>query len=340
MAAIVLNWNGFDDTCAAIESLFEQTWPGLTIHVVDNASANDEAGRLAARYGARIRLHRHAGNLGFAEGHNVVLRELLAAEPAPDYIALLNNDAVARADWVEQLVAVADRDPSIGACASLMCFADRPEVVENAGIVMLRSGEAIPRGRGRAAGAFTVEQDVLGACGGAVLYRAAALRQIGLFRGEFFLNFEDVDLSLRLIATGWRCRFAPRAIVRHGLNRSIAKVRDEAFAIRSIRNMDFAWLINMPWPVVVGALPWLFAAWVLAPIGCLCVGQWSYARLIVRGHLRTMRERADLLAARRELRPRRRASAWALFWRHGSTVAAYARFLRDVVVLRRRQALR
>lgn len=340
VAAIVLNWNGLQDTFAAVDSLLAQTWESLAVHVVDNASANDEAGVLARRYGDRVHLRVHTTNLGFCDGHNGLLRELLDGERPPDYVALLNNDAVAEPDWIAQLVAAAEGDPTIGACASLMVFRDRPHEVENAGVVMLHSGEAIPRGRGRPASCFATAADVLGACGGAVLYRASALRQVGVFRSEFFLNFEDVDLSLRLVASGWRCRYVPGARVRHGLNRSIDKVRDDAFAVRSIRNMDFAYLVNMPWPVLVCALPWLALAWVVAPCLCLVLGQWRYARNLVRGHARTLRERAALSAARADLRPLRRASSWSLWWRHGSTLAAYARFLRDVVVLRRRAAHR
>lgn len=340
VAAIVLNWNGCDDTIAAVDSLLAQDWPGLAIHVVDNASSGDDVERLARRYGARIHLRRHDRNLGFADGHNGLLRELLAAPDGPDYMALLNNDAAAAPGWIAALVAAAEADPRVGACASLMRFRDRPDVVENAGVVMLRSGEAIPRGRGRPAGEFDAPCELLGVCGGAALFRAAALRAVGVFRGEFFLNFEDVDLSLRLVACGWRCRYVPEASVAHGLNRSIAKVRDEAFAVRSIRNMDFAYLVNMPLPALLLASPWLALAWLGAPLACVFVGQWRYARTIVRGHARTLAEFGDVLAARAALRPLRAAS-WRDVWRrHGSTAAAYGRFLRDVVWRRRREALR
>lgn len=340
VAAIVLNWNGFTDTCAAVDSLLAQTWTALEVHVIDNASRGDDADRIAARYGARIRLRRHDANLGFADGHNGLLRELLARPAPPEFVALLNNDAVAAPDWIEQIVAAAVADDTIAACASMILFRDRPDVVENAGVIVLHSGESVPRGRGRPAHAFPRAADVMGACGGAMLLRSAALQRCGLFRGEFFLNFEDVDLSLRLVAAGGRIRYVPGARVWHGLNQSIAKVRDEAFAVRSIRNMDFAYLVNMPWPVLLCGVPWLVLAWCVAPCLCLLLGQFDYARLLILGHRRTVRERAALFAARAAMRPLRRASSWRLFWAHGSTGAAYGRFLRDVVLMRRRAALR
>jgi hypothetical protein len=110
--------------------------------------------------------------------------------------------------------------------------------------------------------------------------------------------------------------------------------------VRSIRNMDFAYLVNMPRLVLLLASPWLLLAWLGAPALCVLCGQLGYARLLVRGHARTWRERGALMVARAALRPLRRGSALRLFWRHGSTLGAYGRFVRDVVVLRTRRALR
>ena len=335
VAAIVLNWNGLDDTRAAVDSLLAQSWPRLRVHVIDNGSHDGEADRLAAAFGPRVELHRNAQNLGFAGGHEAVLRALLDAGDAR-YIALLNNDAVAAPDWIARLVAVAERNEDVGACASLMVYRDRPAVVENAGVVLLRTGEALPRGRGRPAAAFRRPAGLLAACGGALLLRADALRQVGLFRREFFLVFEDVDLTLRLSACGWRCRYVPDAVVAHRLGRSIDKVRDAAFDVRSIRNLSFAWLVNMPLPALLLSLPWLGAGWLLAPLCCALLGHPRYAATLLRGHLRALCEWRALLAARRALRPLRRSPWWRVFAMHGSSLAAYGRFLRDVVLLRRR----
>ena len=320
-------------------SLLRQTWARLQVHVVDNASQGGEADALAREFGDRITLLRNDRNLGFTGGHNDLLRRLSAGGEV-DYVALLNNDAVAAPDWVERLVEAAEREPAIGACASLMVFREDPATVENAGVVMLRTGEAIPRGRGRAAREFDREDDVGGACGGAMLLRTAALRRVGVFRDEFFLNFEDVDLSLRLLATGWRIRFVPGAVVRHGLNQSIDKVRDDEFRIRSIRNMSVAWLVNMPWQVALLALPWQCISWLLAPVGAAVLGQPGFAKVLVLGRLRALREWRQLLRDRRALAPLRRASWWRIWSMHGSSAAVYWRFLRDVVLLRRRAPMK
>ena len=52
-------------------------------------------------------------------------------------------------------------------------------------------------------------------CGGSVCFRTEALRQAGVFDDDFFLYYEDTDLSWRLRSLGWRIRYQPAAVARH-----------------------------------------------------------------------------------------------------------------------------
>jgi GT2 family glycosyltransferase len=70
-------------------------------------------------------------------------------------------------------------------------------------------------------GQYDRPEDVWGWCGGAVLLRADALRQCGLFDERFFLYYEDVDLAMRQRAAGWRFRYVPTSVTRHGHAQSL-----------------------------------------------------------------------------------------------------------------------
>ena len=52
-------------------------------------------------------------------------------------------------------------------------------------------------------------------CGGSVLLRPAYLADVGLFDDDFFLYYEDTDLSWRGRSRGWRYRYVPEARARH-----------------------------------------------------------------------------------------------------------------------------
>src|SRR5688572_17016459 len=66
--AIILNWNGLQDTRECLESLRHVNYSALRTVVVDNGSRDDEAGTLATEFGSFIDLVRLPVNRGFAGG--------------------------------------------------------------------------------------------------------------------------------------------------------------------------------------------------------------------------------------------------------------------------------
>ncbi|MBX3464827.1 MAG: glycosyltransferase [Planctomycetes bacterium] len=324
VAVVVLNWDGLALTRACLQSLFVQTWPHVEIHVVDNGSRNDEAGVLRAEYGERIRVHALAANTGFTGGCNHALRTVLD-EARCEFAALLNNDAEADPRWLEELLAAAAEDPAIGAVASCMRLFDQPELLDGAGVWLLGNGDSTPRGRLQPVARWQRADDVLSACGGALLLRCAMLRRIGLFRADFFANFEDEDLMLRAVTTGHRVRYAPRAQVRHHLNATIRRVRDLEFDVRSVRNATWAWLVNLPWPVLLLNLPsFVLGNLAIVLLMPLC-GRPAVAVAFVRGRLRALRELPAIAAERRRLRPLRAGRWWRLWWAQRCFLLEYAR---------------
>ena len=260
------------------------------------------------------------------------------ADPEVDFVLLLNNDAVAESGWARELVAVARREPRVGVVASMMLFHEDPSRIENTGIRLLTSGQAVPRDRGRpVATAEAASARPIGACGGAVAYSAAMLRDIGLFEEHYFANFEDVELSLRALATGWDVRYAANARVRHKLSRSIAKVRDDEFLLRSQANNLHAVWTRLPWQVLVANVPSLVLGELLMLLGAPVCGQWRMARIVWRSRFAFLRRLPALLAERRRF-ARVRSGDWRTVWRRQSGfLPFYLRSFRDIVWLRRRR---
>jgi GT2 family glycosyltransferase len=96
-----------------------------------------------------------------------------------------------------------------------MVLMDDPGVIDDAGDVLRRDGVAEQRGHGRPdGGRFDAPGEVWGACGGAAVYRRAAVLAAGGFDERLFAYLEDVDLALRLRLAGWRCAYEP-AVARH-----------------------------------------------------------------------------------------------------------------------------
>jgi GT2 family glycosyltransferase len=86
---------------------------------------------------------------------------------------------------------------------------------------------------------------VFGACAAAALYRMAMLRDIGFFDEDFFLLYEDVDLSFRAQLKGYRCLYVPEAVVYHKGSGSV--VHDSPLSVYyGHRNLEWVYIQNMP----------------------------------------------------------------------------------------------
>jgi GT2 family glycosyltransferase len=100
----------------------------------------------------------------------------------------------------------------------LVIPADTPlvDVVNNVGSVFHAPGYGADRGYQEIdRGQYDVAEDVPMLCGAAVILRTSALEQVGVFDDDFFMYYEDTDLSWRLRSAGWNIRYEPAAVVRH-----------------------------------------------------------------------------------------------------------------------------
>jgi glycosyl transferase family 2 len=90
------------------------------------------------------------------------------------------------------------------------------DVLNNAGSMVFRDGYGADRAYQELdRGQYQRPEEVFAFCGGSVLLRTEALREAGIFDQDFFLYYEDTDLSWRLRALGWAIRYQPEAVVRH-----------------------------------------------------------------------------------------------------------------------------
>jgi GT2 family glycosyltransferase len=209
VTVVVVTWNAADLVAACLDSLAHQTLPHRVV-VVDNASADGTPELLARRF-PDVRVVRNPENRGFAGG----VEAGLAVVDTP-FVALLNNDAEAEADWLARLAAALDDHPEAAAVTSRLLLTDvEPPTLNNAGVLLLDDGYGADRGLGAPADEYAEADEVFGFSGGAALLRTEALRAVGGFPAPFFLYYEDTDTSWRLRRAGWSIRYEPTAVVHH-----------------------------------------------------------------------------------------------------------------------------
>jgi GT2 family glycosyltransferase len=94
--------------------------------------------------------------------------------------------------------------------------ADRVDVVNNAGGIVLVNGYGADRGFQEVdRGQYDEPGEVFTACGNGMAIRAEAGREVGWFDDDFFMYYEDTDLSWRLRRCGWDVWYEPTAVLRH-----------------------------------------------------------------------------------------------------------------------------
>ncbi len=210
-SVIIVNWNGKKHLEVCLGSLLRQSYLNFEIILVDNASTDGSIEFLKQNYSNRLKIMQNNENLGFAGGNNVGIK---AANGK--HILLLNNDTEVHEKWIEELVKVAEQDPSVGMCASkILSFYNR-NVIDVAGHLLYRDG--LNRGRGRLEvdhDQYNRVEEVLFPSGCAALYRKKMLDEIGLFDESFFAYGDDTDIGLHGRIAGWKCMYVPTAIVYH-----------------------------------------------------------------------------------------------------------------------------
>jgi GT2 family glycosyltransferase len=207
LVAVVLNWNGGDDTPRALASL-----AGVETICVDNGSTDGSDIEVGARFPA-VELIRTDANLGFAGGNNVGIRRAL--QWGADWVLLMNQDAVAEPGLADALARAAERRPDAGVLACKVLFEDGETVMYAGASFNTWLGYS---GRRRGFGEpddFHESNDVERADGAAMAVSRALVDRVGMLDEELFLYVEDVDLSLRARAAGFAVVFVPDAIVRH-----------------------------------------------------------------------------------------------------------------------------
>ncbi len=243
-SVVIPTLHGGDSLWRCVQALEAQTLASFEIVIVDNSGRGVAS---EAAQSSRVRLIENAQNVGFGEAINQG-----AAGSTADYICTLNDDAYPQPGWLAALVAAADSDPTVGACASLILLEGQNGDIDSAGLGIYPDGTAKQLGRGRTPEDYPAAQDALMPSGCAALYRRSMLEQIGGFDGEYVLYGEDSDVGLRAQLAGWKCLLVPQAVVAHDYSGSAGRAsRLKAFYVE--RNRLFTVLKLFPatrWPAM------------------------------------------------------------------------------------------
>ena len=248
VSVVILNWNGQAYIKGCLDSVLRQDYGNVEVIVVDNAS-EDESPDIVHKNYRDVVLIQNRSNLGFSVGNNIGIQRARG-----DFLLVLNNDTELDRGCITAMKRSIDRDSRYGTSASKIYLKDSPGTIDAAGIVVFPDGLSIGRGRFEPGSLYEKEEEVFFSSGCCALYRREMLEDIRIF-GEyydedFFAYAEDTDLGWRARLRGWKCVYAPTAVVYHARSASAGKYSPmKAFLVE--RNRMWLEVKNFPFPLIV-----------------------------------------------------------------------------------------
>ncbi len=276
---VVVNWRKADLTVRACRSLAPQLGETDRLVVVDNASRDGSSQRLRQ---AALEVVETDSNLGFGAGVNLGARGM-----DEDVLVLLNNDATVEEGFLDALTAPLTPGVSLGLAATtaLIVLSGRwrpahagedgltgldgsrwhrvgpAAEARDEGLVLVNStgnmvdaaGNGYDRDWLTRLDQFEAPPEVFGLCGGACAIRREVWEELGGFREDLFMYYEDTELSWRVRELGMRIRFVPEAVVYHDHGASSGP-GSPMFLRVNTRNRVLVAAQHAPWPVLARAL--------------------------------------------------------------------------------------
>jgi GT2 family glycosyltransferase len=213
----------------------------IRLILVDNGSRAEELARLQDWMSMnRTRFEETlfvaaSRNLGSTGGRNLAFK--LAST---DRMLVLDNDVIlpSGSAWLQRLSRRLDLEPQVGIVAPMLVFADRPDVVQATGIALTREGRVGYINRNRPSASISPEPiDVVAAPSACWVIRRTAQQAAGLLSEAYYpVQYEDVDLCVRLRLAGWKIVCDPGVRVGHIENVTTRSLGEHPFARLTVRN--------------------------------------------------------------------------------------------------------
>ncbi len=156
-----------------------------------------------------VRVVTRGRNLGFGGGCRAGVEEARG-----DVLVFVNSDAVVRAGAVAAL-AEALGDPGTGLVCGCVVLTERPDRINSVGNPVHVTGLSWAGGYLDPVEEHAVAGDVVAVTGALFATRRSVWDQLGGMHDDFFLYYEDTDLSLRCWLAGLRVRYVPSAVAEH-----------------------------------------------------------------------------------------------------------------------------
>jgi GT2 family glycosyltransferase len=211
---ILINYNGYKDTIACVDSLKKIMYDTYKIIIVDNASSNDSLKILKETINDCIIIESKE-NLGFAGGNNLGIK--YALHHNCDYIMLLNNDTLVKTDFLDNMLNSFSKDKKVGLVGCKIMYYPEKNIIWYGGgyIDWFKFIGAHYGMRQIDNGQYDTEKEINFMTGCCMLIKREVFEKVGLLSEDYFMYFEDVDFCVKVKNSAYKILYNPKAVIYH-----------------------------------------------------------------------------------------------------------------------------
>ena len=247
---VIPNYNGSKYLKKCINSLYTQTYSNIRVIIIDNGSSDSDYKWLKDY--KNLIFKKLDKNYGFDKAVNEGIKLSNSK-----YVVLLNNDTVAKENWLEELIKCIEKDENIFSVCSKMIMYNESNIIDDAGDEYNLLGWTLKRGDGQHISKYNKTEEVFSSCAGAAIYRRSILDEIGYFDEQFFAYMEDVDISYRAKKHGYKNIYCANAQIYH-IGSATSGSKYNSFKVKlAARNNVYVPYKNMPILQLIINLPFL-----------------------------------------------------------------------------------
>ncbi|WPU95818.1 glycosyltransferase family 2 protein [Mucilaginibacter sabulilitoris] len=247
VAVILVNWNTAEYTADCISSLKRNCDQSLfDIIVADNGSTDGSLETLRAKFPELMYIDNQE-NLGFSEGNNRAL--IYSLNIGYSYSLIINTDTLVEEDIITKLYQHLQQHPEAAAAQPAIYWMHNHGQIWNGNgrfsAVLGRTFSDTRIPDQSQVPAYQTAEWLTGCC---MLIRNTALVETGLFNKQFFLYYEDVDLSFRLRQRGHQLHYLISCKIYHaaGVSAKVNSTKEGALSpvIHYYVSRNHLWLLR------------------------------------------------------------------------------------------------
>lgn len=249
VSIVMLNRDGLNHLNIFFSSFRENTiYKNYEIIAVDNGSTDGSAEFLELQSrDLPLRIIKNSENRTYSEANNQAVKWANG-----EFILLLNNDVEPTFGWLNEMVRCALRYDRVGAVGARLVYPDcsgsilnkeKSFKIQHSGIAFKKEKDFVrPYNMGNGSSAFdsgcNIEKSRAAVTGAALLIRKSVYEEVGGLDESYNYGYEDVDLGLKLLKSGYQNIYCPTALLFHYEFGTQSKDDNEVIRERRTKNKE------------------------------------------------------------------------------------------------------